>query len=114
MVLYGAPPFSDLPLLADFGLLMRLDHTLLSERRATICSGHRRVEALHTPSRVNMVVSTRVDGPLARGREEGGVMAKSGKSNSGSSRSSITGKFVTSKYAKSHPSTTQTSHKKSK
>jgi len=40
-------------------------------------------------------------------------MAKSGKS-SGSSRSSITGKFVTAKHAKSHPSTTQTSHKKSK
>ncbi|MBM7803355.1 hypothetical protein JOE58_002606 [Curtobacterium luteum] len=41
-------------------------------------------------------------------------MAKAGKSSSGSSRSSITGKFVTSKYAKSHPNTTQTSHKKSK
>ena len=41
-------------------------------------------------------------------------MAKSGKSSSGSSRSSITGKYVTSKHAKSHPSTTQTSHKKSK
>jgi hypothetical protein len=40
-------------------------------------------------------------------------MAKAGKS-SGSSRSSITGKFVTSKYAKSHPKTTQTSQKKSK
>lgn len=61
-----------------------------------------------------MVLSKRADRPLARGREERGVMAKSGKSSSGSSRSSITGKFVTSKYAKSHPSTTQTSHKKSK
>jgi hypothetical protein len=30
------------------------------------------------------------------------------------SRSSITGKFVTSRYANSHPSTTQTLHKKSK
>ncbi|MCS6586967.1 hypothetical protein NYQ25_18520 [Curtobacterium flaccumfaciens pv. flaccumfaciens] len=46
--------------------------------------------------------------------KERGVMAKSGKSSGGSSRSSVTGKFVTSKYAKSHPSTTQTSHKKSK
>jgi len=33
-------------------------------------------------------------------------MAKTSKS-SGSSRSSVTGKFVTSKYAKSHPGTTQ-------
>ncbi len=40
-------------------------------------------------------------------------MAKAGKS-SGSSRCSITGKFVTSKFAKSHPKTTQTSHKKGK
>jgi hypothetical protein len=59
-------------------------------------------------------VPRRADLPLVRGRKERGVMAKSGKSSGGSSRSSVTGKFVTSKYAKSHPSTTQTSHKKSK
>ncbi|MFS2030543.1 MULTISPECIES: hypothetical protein [unclassified Curtobacterium] len=40
-------------------------------------------------------------------------MAK-GSKGGGSSRSSITGKFVTKSYAKSHPKTTQTSHKKSK
>ena len=40
-------------------------------------------------------------------------MAKDGKSSK-SSRSSITGKFLTSKYTKSHPNATQTSHKKSK
>jgi hypothetical protein len=61
-----------------------------------------------------IAVSKRVDRPLVHGRKERGVMAKSGKSSGGSSRSSITGKYVTSKYAKSHPSTTQTSHKKSK
>jgi len=40
-------------------------------------------------------------------------MAQAGKS-SGSSRSSVTGKFVKNSYAKSHPNTTQTSQKKSK
>jgi hypothetical protein len=55
----------------------------------------------------------KVEGLPTRSGKERGVMAKAGKS-SGSSRSSITGKFVTSKYAKSHPNTTQTSHKKSK
>ncbi|GGL07826.1 hypothetical protein GCM10009769_27540 [Curtobacterium luteum] len=58
--------------------------------------------------------SMTVEGPPSHGGKERGVMAKAGKSSSGSSRSSITGKFVTSKYAKSHPNTTQTSHKKSK
>ncbi|WP_260981149.1 hypothetical protein [Curtobacterium pusillum] len=40
-------------------------------------------------------------------------MTKGSKGN-GQSRSSITGKFVKHSYAKSHPNTTQTSHKKSK
>lgn len=56
----------------------------------------------------------KVERPPVDGRKERGILAKSSKSSSGSSRSSVTGKFVTSKYAKSHPSTTQTSHKKSK
>ncbi|MCJ1714478.1 hypothetical protein [Curtobacterium sp. VKM Ac-2922] len=34
-------------------------------------------------------------------------MAKTSKSNGGSSRSSVTGKYVTAKYTKSHPATSE-------